>query len=348
MYSSIFAALCAISRKDPEIAHRLVIRLLHAIERSPTLTGFLALWAGTSQDKPVNLCGITFPHRVGLAAGFDKHAEAIIALTALGFGFIEVGTVLPEAQVGNDRPRIFRIDELKSLINRMGFNSDGVAAVAARLDAYTRSGRHIAPLGISLGKMKGTPNEEAVRDYLVVRKCTFGHGAYLVANVSSPNTPGLRALQGRRELEGLLGALVRAEREEAAGRSEQPRPLFAKIAPDNMEDGALEDTIEALLHAGGSGLIIGNTTLARPMMLQLHRHRGEAGGLSGPPLFEPMERLVAKARSLDAKLPLIAAGGIDSAKKALRARAAGADLVQIYTGFIYRGPPLVHELRRAL
>jgi dihydroorotate dehydrogenase len=291
---------------------------------------------------------LRFPNPIGLAAGFDKNAVAVPALAALGFGFVEVGTVTRLAQPGNPRPRLFRLPEDGALINRMGFNNLGAETVAARL-AHQR--KAAVPLGISLGKSKVTPLEEAVADYLGSLDALYPYGDYFAVNVSSPNTPGLRELQERDRLDALLAALQSSMRRHAAdeGRA-TPKPLLVKVAPD-LNDAALDDVLEVCLARGVSGLIAVNTTLSRdglsaqtPSAL-----RDEPGGLSGRPL---LARALAVVRRLavrsGGRLPLIGCGGISTPDDARRMLDAGSSLVQLYTGFIYEGPGLPRRLVRGL
>ena len=317
---------------EPETAHRLSVAALKA-GLVPSPKGF---------DDPileVDLCGLTVPNPVGLAAGFDKDAEVADRMLAQGFGFVEVGTVTPRPQGGNPRPRLFRLEADRAVINRFGFNNQGLEAVRRRLAERRRLGRP-GIVGANVGPNRDSPDPAA--------DCAAGVGAfagladYLVINVSSPNTPGLRDLQGRRALEALLAAALAARAETGAAP-----PLLVKIAPDlAFED--LRDIAEAALAAGIDGLIATNTTVERPAGL-VGRHRGETGGLSGRPLFEPSTAVLADLyRLTEGRLPLIGVGGISSGADAYAKIRAGASLVQLYTALVYAGPRLVGRINRDL
>lgn len=320
----------ALFRLDPERAHNLALRLI-ARTPPPLLRAFFP--AAPRDERPTSVLGISFPNRVGLAAGMDKDAEALRGWEALGFGFVEIGTVTALAQPGNPKPRAFRYPSQQALINRMGFNNAGAPALAARLARLRDSGRwpHI-PIGINIGKSKVTPLEEAASDYLSSLRALRSFGDYFVVNVSSPNTPGLRDLQNVRLLRGILETL----------RPEIPeRPLLVKIAPDLRDEEALE--IAALAESLGlDGLIATNTTLDHSA---LPPERDQAGGLSGAPL---RGRADALTRTLVAatRLPVIASGGIMAPEDAASRFAGGARLVQILTGFIYQGPSLIRDIAR--
>jgi len=318
----------------PEAAHRLTLwGLRHGlapVQRTPDPAALAQrLW------------GLTFPNPIGLAAGFDKDAEAVAPLLGLGFGFVEVGTVTPRPQPGNPRPRLFRLPDDRAVINRLGFNSAGHAAVAARLRAHRDSG-HAGVVGVNLGKNRDSADASA--DYVAGVERLGPLADYLAINVSSPNTPGLRALQGRAALESLLLAVRTARDALPAG---QRPPLLLKIAPD-LTAADRGDIAEVALATRIDGLIVTNTTLARPSGLH-GRHRDEAGGLSGRPLFAPSTALLAEMRRLtEGRLPLIAVGGVASGADALAKIAAGASLVQLYTALIYDGPLLVSAIKRSL
>lgn len=279
------------------------------------------------------VAGLTFPNPVGLAAGFDKNAEVVTALWGLGFGFIEVGTVTPRAQPGNPKPRLFRLREHDALINRLGFNNDGMLAVAARLKALSwRPG----PVGVNVGKNKDTPLDQAVDDYVACAKTLGPWGDYVVVNLSSPNTPGLRALQEPEALERLL----RATREVVIGR-----PLFLKIAPD-LSDEAIDAVVDVARECGVNGLICTNTTIARPIEHPLAK---EMGGLSGRPLRQRSTEAIRRAfRRTKGSLPIVGVGGVFTVDDAWEKISAGASLVQIYTGFVYQGPTLPARLYAGL
>jgi dihydroorotate dehydrogenase len=337
------------SARDPETVHEEVLGLLALISSSHALTHLLELAAHAAGGPAIgrgserSVFGLTFPNPIGLAAGFDKNARAAPALAALGFGFVEIGTVTWHAQPGNPRPRLFRLPEDGALINRMGFNNQGAEAVAARL---ARMPRPPVPLGISLGKSRVTPLEQAVEDYLASLDALYPHGDYFAVNVSSPNTPGLRALQERERLDQLLAALAARLHERAAAEGRAgPKPLLVKLAPD-LDDAALADVVDVSLARGVAGLIATNTTLARD---GLSRHCPEEGGLSGQPLQGRAVRVVQRLRELAGdRLPIVGCGGIATVDDACRFLDAGATLLQLYTGFIYEGPLLPRRLARGL
>ncbi|MFI5496245.1 quinone-dependent dihydroorotate dehydrogenase [Actinoplanes sp. NPDC051859] len=281
---------------------------------------------------PVEVFGVRFPNPVGLAAGMDKNGVALPAWPALGFGFVEVGTVTAQPQPGNDKPRLFRLRDSEAVINRMGFNNDGAAALAGRLKAL---GPLDVPLGVSLGKSKVTPLEAAVQDYLTSYELLHPYADYIAVNVSSPNTPGLRTLQDKSAVAALLGALV--------GKT----PVLVKIAPDLAEP-AIAELLEVCLAYGAAGVIATNTTLSRDGLAVADQSRAaETGGLSGRPLTERSREIVRFVHEeTDGKLPIIGVGGIVEADDAARMFDAGAALVQLYTGFIYRGPALVKAAAR--
>jgi dihydroorotate dehydrogenase len=327
-YRLIAPALFAI---DPETAHGLALRALKAgLVPRPHLP-----------DDPIlaqRIWGLDFPNPVGLAAGFDKHAEVPDALLAQGFGFVELGGVTPKPQPGNPRPRLFRLSEDGAVINRMGFNSAGLDVVRARLAARPRRG----VVGVNLGKNKDTV--DAAADYMAGAAALAPHADFLVINVSSPNTPGLRALQSRAALADLI---VRTQQAVAERGPARRPPLLLKIAPDLTEDDR-RDIAAVVLETRIDGLVVSNTTIARPPTLR-SRHRNEAGGLSGRPLFEPSTALLGEMyRLTEGEVPLVGVGGIASGADAYRKVRAGASLVQLYTALVYRGPALVAELRRDL
>jgi dihydroorotate dehydrogenase len=314
------------------------------------LTRALALAMGTGgpMGGAREVFGLRFPHPVGLAAGFDKNGVALPALAALGFGFIEIGTITAHPQPGNPRPRLFRIPSEEALINRMGFNNQGAEWVAARL---TRSARVAVPVGVSLGKSKVTPLEEATADYLRSLATLYPYGDYFAVNVSSPNTPGLRALQERDRLDALVGALAAQLRTLAQAEDRpQPKPLLVKVAPD-LDEQALDDLVDVCLARGASGLIAVNTTITRDSLSPAvpARLRDEAGGLSGRPLRERalvvVRRLCERAGD---RLPIIGCGGVSTPDDAQRMLDAGASLIQLYTSFIYEGPGIARRLARSL
>ncbi|XVS63070.1 quinone-dependent dihydroorotate dehydrogenase [Actinosynnema sp. CA-299493] len=288
--------------------------------------------------------GVRFPNPVGLAAGLDKNGRALPAWGALGFGFVEVGTVTRHAQPGNPKPRLFRLRDSEAIINRMGFNNDGALELANRLD---RLGPLSVPLGISLGKSKVTPVEDAVEDYRTSLRALYRHGDYFAINISSPNTPGLRSLQDRAALTELLSALDTTARDLAG--SKPRKPILVKIAPD-LTDPAIAELLEVCAAHEVSGLIATNTTVSRDGLAPADRRLAhEAGGLSGKPLAERAREVVRfVSRETDGRLPIIGVGGIASPDDAERMLDAGASLIQLYTAFIYEGPGLVHRINRAV
>ncbi|MBD1553389.1 quinone-dependent dihydroorotate dehydrogenase [Pseudomonas typographi] len=323
---------------SPETSHDLSLDLLGAGGR----LGLNALLAKAPVPLPVTLMGLEFANPVGLAAGLDKNGAAIDGLAQLGFGFIEVGTVTPRPQPGNPKPRLFRLPQAQAIINRMGFNNLGVDHLLERV----RAARYRGVLGINIGKNFDTPVERAVDDYLIGLAKVYELASYVAVNVSSPNTPGLRSLQFGDSLKQLLLAL--AERREALAAEYRRRvPLAIKIAPD-MSDEETAQVAQALLDTGMDAVIATNTTLSRQGVEGL-AHADEAGGLSGAPVREKSTHTVrVLAQALGGKLPIIAAGGITEGAHAAQKIAAGASLVQVYSGFIYRGPALIREAVDAL
>ncbi|MFN6961503.1 MAG: quinone-dependent dihydroorotate dehydrogenase [Rhodocyclaceae bacterium] len=315
---------------DPETAHELSIAALRA-------AGALLPGKGPLPDTPVKVMGIEFPNRIGLAAGLDKNGEAIDGLATWGFGFLEVGTVTPRPQPGNPKPRLFRLPEVEGIINRMGFNNHGIDALIDNVKAA----RYKGILGINIGKNADTPIERAVDDYLIGLEKAYPHASYVTVNISSPNTKNLRQLQGESELDALLTAL-KARQTALAQQHGQYVPLVLKIAPD-LDDAQITQISDALRRHRIDGVIATNTTLDRSRVAGL-RHANEAGGLSGAPLFERSTEVVRKlARALAGEVPIIAAGGVVDGQKARTKLDAGAQLVQIYSGLVYRGPELVAE-----
>jgi dihydroorotate dehydrogenase len=325
---------------DPETAHELTLGSLARAQGTPLRWAYCN---GFVPD-PVELAGLRFPNRVGLAAGLDKNARCIDALGAMGFGFVEVGTVTPKAQPGNPRPRMFRLPEANALINRLGFNNEGLDAFIANVQRsrFRSQGRL---LGLNIGKNAATPIDQATSDYLAALAGVYPHADYVTVNISSPNTKNLRALQSDEALDALLSAIA-ARREELATAHGRRVPLFVKIAPDLGE--AQVDVIAATLRRHGmDGVIATNTTIARDKVRGL-RHAEETGGLSGGPLLEASNQVIRQLRaSLGSQYPIIGVGGVLSANDALAKLQAGADVVQIYTGLIYKGPALVDEIARA-
>ncbi len=293
------------------------------------------------------VAGIRFPSPVGLAAGYDKDAAALPGLAALGFGFVEVGTVTPRAQPGNPRPRVARLPRERALANALGFPSAGAEAVAARLAALARDpgwARVAVPIGASFGKMRETPEAEAARDYAEVARRLAPHVDFLVANVSSPNTPGFTRLQAAAPFDALVAAVGAAAREEAAARGAPPRPLFAKLGPD-LEPALLDEIVDVAVARGLAGLVLTNTLpVERPGVLATPRY-----GLSGEPIRARALGAIARARARAGdRLALIGVGGILTPADALERLAAGADLIQLYTGLVYEGPGLVGRVLEAI
>lgn len=325
---------------DPEAIHEQLIGALSAVSWPRPVREVMGLLAG-SRGRPTRIAGIAFGSRVGLAAGLDKDASAVLAWHSLGFGFAEVGTVTAQAQSGNPRPRVFRLRSSQALINRMGFNNPGADRVAATLAARgVRRGNNAAglPVGVSIGKTKVVALEDAVDDYLTSLRTLAPYADYVAVNVSSPNTPGLRSLQDAAALDSLLKALV-AEARALAGPADTAVPVFVKVAPDLGRE-ALEEVAATAHSAGVSGLIATNTTLARDGLAPAdQRSAAEAGGLSGAPLTRRAREVVAQL-TRSTSLPVIASGGIMSPTDAKAMFDAGAALVQLYTGFIYHGPAL--------
>ncbi len=328
-------------RLNPETAHDLSLRSLAAIGKTP-----LRRAVGQAiEEKPVTCMGITFPNPVGLAAGFDKNAAALDGLSAMGFGFIEVGTVTPRPQAGNPKPRLFRLSEDLAIINRMGFNNAGVDVLVKNIKASHYHRRNDSVLGINVGKNKDTPNENALDDYRHGFEKTHELADYVVINVSSPNTPDLRELQNEASFQALLDGMKTAQHK-AQQASGKYTPLMVKISPDQTPE-QLEFMATAIRESGFDGLICTNTTVSRPL-LQNTRLGRESGGLSGQPLLAKANQTLAQMRSLlGPDFPIIGTGGVLSGKDARSKQKAGADLLQIYTGFVYRGSALIAEAARA-
>ena len=336
----------ALFRLDSEHAHELGVHAMALLGVLPPLCRLLERWNRLpATRRPVEAFGLKFPNAIGLAAGFDKNARAWPAAAALGFGHVEIGTVTALAQPGNDRPRMFRYPAEEAVINRMGFNNAGAAAVARRLARQPGPGRRRIPLGINLGKSKVTPIDQAVADYLASFAHLAGHADYLVLNVSSPNTPGLRQLQDGERLRELLGAVTAANLDRAAQPGLTRKPLLLKIAPD-LEFRQIDAVLECIAEFGLDGIIATNTTLARPGPFAAV---SEAGGLSGAPLRRRSTEIIHYiAQATSGRLPIIGVGGITDPESAGEKLDAGATLVQVYTGMVYRGPFFAAQLARAL
>jgi dihydroorotate dehydrogenase len=327
---------------DPERAHELTLAAIERLQHSPSR----CLWARARVDDPVTVAGLRFPNRIGLAAGLDKNGRCIDGFGAIGFGFVEVGTVTPKAQPGNPKPRIFRLPEHEALINRLGFNNDGLDRFIANVERAKRFRLSGGILGLNIGKNAATPIENAVDDYLIGLTGVYPHADYVTINISSPNTSGLRSLQNDTALAALLEPLL-TRRARLAQEQGRRVPMFVKIAPDLSEEQVrvIAATLKSLAI---DGVIATNTTLARDAVAG-HRHAAEVGGLSGAPLHGAAQRIVRLLRAeLGAGFPIIGVGGVMSGDDAKARLAAGADLVQIYSGLIYQGPALVHDCALAM
>ncbi len=341
---------------DPEQAHDLTLGAIARLQHSP----LTCLYSERRVDDPITVAGLRFPNRVGLAAGLDKNARCIDGLAAMGFGFVEVGTVTPLGQSGNPKPRMFRLPARQALINRLGFNNEGLEAFLrnVQLARFRQRGQHAGTpmlLGLNIGKNAATPIERATDDYLICLDGVYPHADYVTVNISSPNTKNLRSLQSDEALDALIEAVME-RREQLAARHGRRIPVFIKIAPDL--DDAQVAVVAATLRRHGCdstgqptqalGVIATNTTLSRKAVAGLP-HAEEAGGLSGAPVLQASNRVIRQLRdALGAGFPLIGVGGVMSAADAVSKVQAGADVVQIYTGLIYRGPALVREAAEAL
>jgi dihydroorotate dehydrogenase len=332
-------------RMDPEKAHHLTIDGLHAAAKIP---GGQALLKGLYAvprypELETALWGIPFANPVGLAAGLDKNAKAVPGFSSIGFGFMEVGTVTPKPQEGNELPRLFRLPEDAALINRMGFNNVGIETMARHLE---QAGKHTIPVAVNIGKNKTTPNEHAENDYRACIRGLYEYGEFFVVNISSPNTPDLRSLQHGDDLSRLLAAVQDEMKQQHQKHGGAQKPVLVKIAPD-LEDGEIANMVESIVRSGISGIIASNTTISRDGLT--HPHKGETGGLSGRPLTERSTRLIHKIyAATEGKLPIIGSGGIFTAKDAYEKIGAGASLVEVYTALIYEGPGLIRRLNEGL
>ena len=323
---------------DAETIHELTIKGLKNTGKS----ALNVFYKQSVANKPVSVMGIKFPNPLGLAAGLDKNGECINAFAAMGFGFVEVGTVTPRPQPGNDKPRIFRLPEANAVINRMGFNNKGVDYLVSQVQDANFKG----VLGINIGKNKDTPDENAKDDYIICMRKVYNFATYITVNISSPNTPGLRSLQYGEALDELLAAL-KTEQKSLADQYGKYVPIAVKIAPDLNEE-EVNSIAASLLANNIDGVIATNTTLSREGVENLE-HGGEQGGLSGQPVKDKSTTVIKLlAQALDNKLPIIGVGGIASSDDANEKLAAGASLVQVYTGFIYQGPPLVKDIVNGL
>jgi dihydroorotate dehydrogenase len=330
-------ARAALFKLDPETAHDVALHSLKKLEKAH-LAGLL----GSRLIAPREVFGLKFDNAVGLAAGLDKNGAYIDAMAALGFGFIEVGTVTPRAQPGNPKPRMFRLPEHEALINRLGFNNGGLDAFLANV----QRAKYRGVLGLNIGKNFDTPIENAVDDYVTCLRGVYPHASYVTVNISSPNTKGLRDLQAAEQLEKLLSTL-QAEKIKLAKKHKKQVPMLLKIAPD-LDGAAVKDIAALLLQYKFDGVIATNTTIGRDA-IRGHKHAGEAGGLSGKPVFSPSTEILRQMnKALKGNLPIIGVGGVMSADDAKQKINAGASLVQIYTGFIYHGPQLIRDCALAL
>ncbi|WP_337008692.1 quinone-dependent dihydroorotate dehydrogenase [Pantoea sp. AS142] len=324
----------ALFKLDPERAHELTFKQLRFMNGTP-----LALFYRQNlPSRPVTCMGLTFKNALGLAAGLDKNAECIDAFAAMGFGFVEVGTVTPRAQPGNDKPRMFRLVEAGGIINRMGFNNLGVDHLVENV----QKARFKGVLGINIGKNKDTPVEQGKDDYLICMEKVYAHAGYIAINISSPNTPGLRSLQYGEALDDLLSS-IKQKQKELEQRHLKYVPLAVKIAPDLSEDELIQ-VADSLIRHQIDGVIASNTTLDRSLVSGL-KYAGEAGGLSGRPVQSRSTAVIQRlSQELQGRLPIIGVGGIDSLTAAREKISAGATLVQIYSGFIYQGPGLIKDI----
>jgi dihydroorotate dehydrogenase len=327
---------------DPEHVHDFAMRSLRVAAQQPALLDLIARACAPRDPRlAIKLWNLEFPNPVGLAAGFDKNALALPTWAALGFGSVEIGSITALAQPGNDKPRLFRLPEDNAIINRMGFNNHGAKVVAARLELWRHQfGHSKIPLGINIGKSKLAALEDAAEDYLSSLRLLWEYGDYFVVNVSSPNTPNLRQLQDKDKLEDLLSAIM-----EFVNAQANPKPVCLKIAPDlSLEQ--LDEIILLIERFGLSGVIATNTTLARDGLKTVIK---ESGGLSGEPLkARSLEVLKHLVKTLDGRLPVISVGGISTADDVQQRLDAGASLVQVYTGWIYKGPMMMRDIARGL
>ncbi len=323
---------------DAEAAHDLTLKSLKLAEK----TGALALYPKPPVCQPRDVMGITFPNAVGLAAGLDKNGAVIDGMAALGFGFIEVGTVTPRPQPGNPKPRLFRVKEAQGIVNRFGFNNLGVDNLIENVKAAKFKG----VLGINIGKNFDTPNENAVSDYLMCMQKVYAHASYITVNISSPNTKNLRALQEKEALSNLL-ATLKLEQTKLASQYGRYVPIALKIAPD-LEREQINEIADLLMEHKIDAVIATNTTLSRDAVQGL-KNADETGGLSGAPVREKSTLVIQQlSQRLQGALPIIGVGGILSGADAVEKIAAGASLVQVYSGLIYKGPKLVHDICKIL
>jgi dihydroorotate dehydrogenase len=330
---------------DAERAHDLTLSLLEIGQKSKVGRTLIRILAGKTPGKETVICGISFPNQLGVAAGFDKNARVVCGLSLLGFGHIEIGTLTPEPQSGNPRPRVFRLLSDKALINRMGFPNEGTSEIVARL-AELSSKPTGAVLGVSIGKQKETPLQEAAGDYVKIMQEVYPVADYLAVNISSPNTPGLRELQHSTYLDDLLGTLVK-ERDELENQHNRRRcPLWIKIAPD-LSWSQLDSVLDAMVKNRIDGVIATNTTIDRSGLVD--QRAGEIGGLSGKPLTVRTNEIINYIyRKMNGQLPIIGVGGVFDSTDVRQKLDAGASLVQIYTGLVFEGPTIVGRILREI
>ncbi|WP_313432809.1 quinone-dependent dihydroorotate dehydrogenase [Siminovitchia terrae] len=330
-------------KMDPEEMHHRTVSALKLADKAGGKALLRSMYQVDDESLAIDVCGIRFPNPVGLAAGYDKNAEVYHALSAMGFGFVEVGTITPVAQSGNEKPRLFRLVEDSAVINRMGFNNDGAEAVKRNLHYYETAG---VPIGINIGKNKVTPNDEASSDYEKCLDILYSYGHYFVINISSPNTPNLRDLQEIESLKQLISSIQRKKAElESNGAAK--KPIFLKVAPD-MTDEHMRDVVHAAVDEGLSGIIATNTTLSRKGLAS-KAYVEEAGGLSGLPLKERSTAWIKEIyEEIGDQVPIIGVGGIFNGEDAYEKILAGASLIQVYTGMIYEGPGIVKSINTRL
>lgn len=343
MYKNIIRSL--LFKFDPEKIHHITFKMIRFSHRIGLGSIFKFRYTIKNQKLERNLFGINFPNPVGLAAGFDKDAKLYQELSNFGFGFIEIGTVTPRSQAGNEKPRLFRLPQDAAIINRMGFNNGGVQQAVERLKPNTKS-RNPVIIGGNIGKNKDTPNEKAADDYLICFEALFDYVDYFVVNVSSPNTPNLRELQDKEPLTELLQTLKNKNSEMAVSSSKKEKPILLKIAPDLTNDQLL-DIIDIVSETKISGVIATNTTISRDGLIS--ENKKEAGGLSGKPLTGQSTEVIRFLSEKSKKsFPIIGVGGIHAPEDAIEKLQAGADLIQLYTGFIYEGPGLIKKINEAV
>lgn len=352
MYQKLMFPL--LSRVDAELVHEHTLVWLERVQNLAVGRAVLRLMAGRVPHKPVEVLGLTFPNVLGLAAGFDKDVRVAVGLACLGFGHVEVGTLTPRPQAGNPRPRVFRLKDDNALINRMGFPNGGVETAVSRLKKLSelrgvKSEERKAPpfiLGVSLGKQKETPLADAAQDYMAVMEAVYPYADYLAVNISSPNTPGLRELQGGDYLGSLMGQLQATNNRLSGERGVKKRPLLVKIAPD-LAWQEVDEIITAVLHHHIDGIIATNTTLSREGLTDPHKN--ETGGLSGQPLAARSTEIIAYiARQTAGKLPIIGVGGIHTVAEAQAKLDAGSSLLQLYTALVYEGPGVARRILQGL